>query len=80
MRNERLSIMIVKLHNDGKEKYQSFGASLDESDSDVYLEGYGATKEEAIEALKERVLLKIEEMKNIDYDNVIVVDCLGNPL
>ena len=73
-------MITVKVHNDGKEKWQSFDASLDDSKSDIYLCGYGSNKEEAIEELKLNIKKKIEELQNINFDNITFVDCLGNPI
>ena len=36
----------LQIHNDGKEKYQSFDARLDDRDRTIYLEGYGENKDE----------------------------------
>ena len=59
----------LQVHNDGKEKWQSFEARLDESASNIYLNGYGKNKEEAISELKTRVEDKIKELQSIDWDN-----------
>lgn len=64
----------LQIHNDGKEKYNSFEARLDEFDSIVYLEGYGEDKEEAIKELKEKVEQKIKEYQEIEWDNFDWVD------
>lgn len=58
----------LQIHNDGKEKYQSFEARLKE-ESTIYLEGFGENKEEAISALNQKVQEKIQELQNIDYNN-----------
>ena len=42
---------VIALHNDGKEKYQSFEAII-QADEPSYPFGYGADKEEAVENLK----------------------------
>lgn len=73
-------MITVKIHNDGKEKWQSFDASLDDSKSDIYLCGYGSNKEEAINELKLNVQKKIEELQSINFDNLNWVDCVGNSL
>ena len=52
MLGEVFIMLRLQIHNDGKEKYQSFEARLNDNDSTVYLEGYGEDKEEAIENLK----------------------------
>lgn len=59
----------LQIHNDGKEKWQSFEAKLDDSESDIYLEGYGYNKEQAISALKECVNAKIKELQEIDWNS-----------
>lgn len=59
----------LQIHNDGKEKRQSFEARLDEIESDVYLVGYGSNKEEAITKLKESVNAKIKELQEIEWDS-----------
>lgn len=56
----------LQIHNDGKEKYQSFEARLKE-EGVIYLEGYGENKEEAVEELKKQVDLKIKELQEIDW-------------
>lgn len=50
--------VILKIHNDGKEKYQSFEAWIDGIDCN---KGYGATEAEAIEEYKRE--LKIYSMR-----------------
>ena len=72
----------VALHNDGKEKYQSFEASLKEPECicGTHLMGFGASREEAIEELRTKVQEEIKRLQEIDYDDVIPVDCLGKPL
>lgn len=59
----------LQTHNDGKERYQSFEARLDDSESINYLCGYGENKEEAITKLKRQITLKIKELQEISYDN-----------
>ena len=59
----------LQVHNDGKEKWQSYDARLDESESNIYLNGYGQNKEEAVSELKTRVEDKIKELQNIDWNN-----------
>lgn len=58
----------LQIHNDGKEKWQSFEARLDESESTIYLCGYGENKEQAIEELKNKVQDKIKELQNINWE------------
>lgn len=70
----------LHIHNDGKEKYNSFEARLNDFDSDIYLEGYGQDKEEAIKELKEKVEQKIKEYQEIDWSNFDWVDWKGDKL
>lgn len=69
MLGEVFIMLRLQIHNDGKEKHQSFEARLNDNDSTVYLEGYGEDKEEAIEKLKKQVDLKIKELQDIDWEN-----------
>ena len=55
MLGEVFIMLRLQIHNDGKEKHQSFEARLNDNDSTVYLEGYGEDKEEAIENLKNKL-------------------------
>lgn len=70
----------LQIHNDGKEKYQSFEARLNDFDSIVHLEGYGQDKEEAIKELKEKVEQKIKEYQEIDWDNFDWIDWKGDKI
>lgn len=70
----------LQIHNDGKERYNSFEARLDEYDSLIYLEGYGEDREEAIKELKEKVEQKIKEYQAIDWENFYWVDWKGEKL
>jgi hypothetical protein len=68
----------IKIHNDGKEKYQSFEASIDSKDIDDYnLIGYGETEEEAISELEVLIDKRIKLLQNIDWDKIRYVDCVG---
>ena len=70
--------MKIKIYDDKKEKHQSWEAVIDSNIlglDDMWIEGYGRDKEEAIENLKIRVneilddLAKsITELANIDYE------------
>ena len=62
----------LQTHNDGKERYQSFEARLDDSESINYLCGYGENKEEAITKLKRQITLKIKELQEEKYKKVCV--------
>lgn len=68
----------LQIHDDGKEKYNSFEARL--IDPDSYLEGYGQDKEEAIKELKQKVEQKIKEYQEIDWDNFDWIDWKGDKL
>lgn len=68
--------MRILLHNDGKGKVMSFEASLDYSYVDT---AFGETKEEAIEQLKNNVQQLIEQLKKLDYNDILMVDCFGGP-
>lgn len=59
----------LQIHNDGKEKCQSFEAKLSYVDSFIHLDGYGYNKEEAISQLKEAVQSRIKELQEIDWDS-----------
>lgn len=79
--------MKVKLHDDKKEKAQSFEANIAFETDAAHIHqnvfdyrSYGATKEDAIKGLKERVEFFIKNLQNIDFDNIEMVDCSGNPL
>lgn len=68
--------MRILLHNDGKGKDMSFEASIDYCSPGT---AYGETKEEAIEQLKNDVAHLIEKLKNLDYNDILMVDCFGGP-
>lgn len=90
-------IMVMKIahYNDGKEKWQSHSCFLF-NDADKYfnfdltsIHGYGETKEEAIENLKEeldyyfRELRALEKMlyeTNVLDNDIVEVDCLGRKI
>jgi len=80
IKNDRTKMIKVLIHNDHKEKRESFEARLDESCSQIFTEAYDASESDVIEKLKENILLKIEELKNIDFSSPIYVDCLGQPI
>ena len=89
--------MLIKIahHNDGKEKWQSHTCYLF-NDVDGYNEfditnirGYGETKEEAVENLKNELQYYFDELHALEkmlyetdvLDNDIVeVDCLGRKI
>lgn len=68
--------MNVKIHNDGKEKRESFEARLE----DINLTGFGSTQEEAIADLKRLVQGLVASLRNVNYDDVTMVDWQGQPL
>ena len=59
--------MRLQIHNDCKEKWESFDARLTDSDTSLY--GYGKNKEEAIEELKSNVNKMILELQEIDWES-----------
>lgn len=69
--------MEIRLHNDGKKKYQSFEARLYNDTGIFELVGYGATKEEAIKELKQLVDEEIAQLLAIDYENIAECDWQG---
>lgn len=89
--------MVIKIahHDDGKEKCQSHRCNLF-NDSDEYhnfdltdIYGYGETKEEAIENLKQeldyyfREIHALEKMlyeTNVLDKDVVEVDCMGRKI
>lgn len=66
----------LQIHNDGKEKYQSFEARLIEYEY-LDLSGYGANLEESILELKKKVDEMIKNLNEIDWDNFDMVDWKG---
>lgn len=72
---------IIKIHNDGKEKHQSFEASVfnvEENNTEII--GYGESLVEALYEMKLKLNSKILELQNINYDNFIYVDCVGKEI
>lgn len=69
---------MILIHNDGKEKYQSFEASVDVSGAYVY--AYGETQEEAIDNLKIEVSQLTRRLQSVDYSDTQQVDCMGRKL
>lgn len=67
----------VKLHNDGKGKYQSYEMYLDSRHA---LYGYGKDEAEAKEGLKASIDAAIVELQNLDLDNPEIVDYKGDPI
>ena len=69
---------MIKMHNDGKEKSQSFEASI--SDFDDIPTQFGYNAEEAITNLKKEVVKTIKKLQEIDYEKIIMVDCVSKPI
>lgn len=67
---------MVKVHNDGKGKHNSFEAWSDL----CHGHGYGQTEAEAIEEYKAIVAKKIEELQGLDFSTTIPVDWRGDPI
>jgi hypothetical protein len=62
----------LKIHNDGKEKYESFEARIYDSSDNKILEAYGADKDEAILNLRikiDNLIEEVKKLKDIDFDN-----------
>jgi hypothetical protein len=80
--------MKLLMHNDAKEKWQSFEARLVEPEVFVDLTGYGSNREEAVAELKVKVAARIVQLQAnivqlqaIDYDQVPdEVDYAGKPM
>ena len=80
---------ILTHNNDGKEKWQSHTVTLQAKDiseypADFSIYGYGSTKEDAINEFKENFDVAISQIndfyKEIDYSNIVEVDCCGEIL
>ena len=72
--------MEIRLHNDGKKKWQSFEARLYNNSGFYELVGYGATKEEAVAELKRCVDKEIAQLQAVNYENVTMCDWQGKPI
>lgn len=68
--------MKITVNNDKKEKYTSFSAKIEELD----MIGYGANDTEAIADLKRQVQGLVAQLKNINYDEFVMVDSKGQPI
>ena len=80
--------MVIRIHNDGKEKHQSFESSVEFelNQSNVHgnysMNAYGASEEEAIKNLKDAMVnfqVIVGFHKNQE-DKIEYVDCLGEPI
>lgn len=66
---------MIKIHNDGKEKWQSFRASIDleihtkDSFQTFDFDGYGKDEDEAIQNMKSNIGEAIKAIKNA-YDSI----------
>ena len=60
---------MIKIHNDGKEKWQSFEATCDEQG--IYLQAYGETEQEAIDNLRKERDNLIMKLNNVDFSEVV---------
>ena len=69
---------MIKIHNDGKEKCQSFEATWDEQG--FYLQGYGESEQEAIDNLKKERDILIMNLNNVDFSEVVYVDWKGDTI
>jgi SHS2 domain-containing protein len=68
---------MIKVHNDGKGKYQSFEAYIT---GDIDIRGYGETEEEAITELKYKLDELIHTISNTDFNLIQYVDCKGDEI
>ncbi|MHC4621210.1 MAG: hypothetical protein ACYTEQ_25970 [Planctomycetota bacterium] len=77
---------MIKIHNDGKGKDQSWEARLDfqefrgDQSRNFDAIGYGATEEEAIAQLKDCVAEVVKTLSGWDYGNKTVVAWDGTPV
>lgn len=68
----------VQIYNDGKEDFFSYEASLKHTHQ---LSSFGKRrKDEAIQVLKDKVKKRINQLQNIDWENPIRIDGMGNIL
>jgi len=66
-----MSNVRLKIHNDGKEKYESFEARIYDENNSI-IEGYGYDKEEAILNLRLKIdeeIVKVNKLKDIDFED-----------
>ena len=64
----------LKIHNDGKEKHNSFEARIYDEDDNYELVGYGEDIPEAIADVKKEIdeeIKRINKLKDIDFTNDI---------
>jgi len=84
---------MIKVHNDGKGRHQSFEASIDIhglgdvpammnacSNGTATVNGYGETEEEAITNMKKAAVAIQVEIARAIARPVQYVDCMGEPL
>lgn len=67
----------ILIHNDGKEKWQSFDARFNVPYLDY---GFGSNQQEAIDDLKQKVNELIKILQNINYDETIEVAWDNTPI
>jgi len=67
-----MSKVRLKIHNDGKEKHESFEARIYDENNNSIIEGYGYDKEEAILNLRLKIdeeIVKVNKLKDIDFED-----------
>ena len=69
---------MIKIHNNGKEKQQSFEATWDEQG--FYLQGQGESEQEVIDNLKKERDILIMNLNNVDFSEVVYVDWKGDAI
>ena len=72
---------MIKINNDGKEKWQSFTASVDISLRSASLQAaeYGATETEAVENLQ-KLIAEFLMQTEFDFGKRIYIDGMGNTI
>ncbi len=68
--------LYIKIHNDGKQKWQSFTGTIDIDRIDVFEE----TEADAVAMVKKEVENLIESLKSIDYDKPVMINFDGTPV
>ena len=69
---------MIKIHNDGKGKWQSFEATWDKQG--FYLQAYGESEQEAIYNLRKERDILIMNLNNVDFSEVVYVDWKGDTI
>lgn len=72
----------IQIHNDGKERQDSWEARLEITHRLVLtnFSGFGAHEDEAVADLQRQVKLLIERLTSLEFDNRIRVSWDGTPL